>query len=134
MNDYFLHVEQKPLDNYLDKPFIFPEGAKTKNKIAVQSFSPNNIGVKITADSTTTLILQQNFYPHWFYKTNGKNQQVVNQSGINFMSAPVGKGQNNIEFIFEPTAVKWTMLLSAFVFVMYSLILLVSWVKRSSPS
>jgi hypothetical protein len=133
MNAYFENNISNSHNNFLNEPFIFIEGAKDKNNVVIQSFSPNQIAITVTADSSTQLVLQQNFYPHWFYQ-NGANKKAVNHAGINFMSAPVNKGVNNIVFSFEPTAVKWAMLLSAILFVIYCLLLFIPTSKRPSPS
>ena len=58
----------------------------------------------------------------------------VEKAGINFMSGPVSKGSNIITFSFEPTLVKWTMLLSAILFVIYCLFLFIPIPKQTFPS
>lgn len=133
MSSYFENKEHYPENNFLDEPFIFIEGAKDKDNLIIQSYSPHKITVAINADSSTRIVLQQNFYPHWFYQ-NGTNKKEVDHAGINFMSAPVLKGQNNIVFSFEPTIIKWAMLLSAVLFVIYCLLLFIPATKPSSPS
>jgi hypothetical protein len=40
----------------------------------------------------------------------------VNEYGINFMSAPISKGENNISFVFEPKNVEIAMVISLTVF------------------
>ena len=133
MSAYFENRKRYPDNNFLNKPFIFIEGAKDKNNMIIKSFSPNKITLAVTADSPTRIILQQNFYPHWFYQ-NGANKSAVDKAGISFMSAPVSKGQNKIIFSFKPTAVKWAMLLSAIVFVIYCLLLFIPITKPPSLS
>ncbi len=133
MSAYFENSKRYPDNNFLNKPFIFFEGAKDKNNIIIQSFSPNKITLAVTAESSTQIVLQQNFYPHWFYQ-NSANKSAVDKAGISFMSAPVSKGQNKIIFSFEPTAVKWAMLLSAILFVIYCLLLFIPISKPPSLS
>ena len=136
MNEYFKNYKQFPNDNFLNHPFIFieaPRSAIEADNLKIQSFNPNKIVVIAKVDSLTNIILQQNYYPHWFYQ-NGTIKRPVEKAGLSFMSAPATKGQNNISFTFEPTVVKWGMLLSAFLFLIYCLILFFPATKPSSPS
>ena len=119
-------------ENYLNKPFIFTDDPSA-SQTTIQSFTPQKIELTVTGSTATQLILQQNFYPHWFY-TNGKEKKEVTSFGLNFMSAPVNKGENNISFLFEPSGVKWAMLLSAVVFVICCLSLLFFSFKSPFPS
>lgn len=115
MNAYFENNLLHPGNNFLSMPFIFIAGSATTNKLLIQNYSPNKIALSVDASTDTKVILQQNFYPHWFYK-NGVVKKEVGQAGINFMSAPASKGHNNIVFSFEPTVVKWAILVSVVVF------------------
>jgi hypothetical protein len=133
MNEYFQHNDSFPNDNYLSKPFIFIQASTEKNSLSIQSFNPNSIVINATVDTLANIVLQQNYYPHWFYQ-NGVIKKPVEQAGINFMSAPAQKGPNNITFSFEPRAVKWAMFLSALLFLVYCLILFIPATKPPSPS
>jgi len=133
MNAYFLNIEIKSKDNYLDKPFIFILDSINKNNLTIKSFSPNKIVIMAMAGDGTKLVLQQNFYPHWFYN-NSVNKNLVKKEAINFMSAPLVKGQNTITFSFEPTAVIIAMMFSAALFVIYCSILLILSFKKYSVS
>jgi hypothetical protein len=91
--------------------------------LRVNSFSPNKINITTFTDSISEVILQQNFYPHWFYK-NENEKKAVNHAGINFMSAPLLQGEANTLFSFEPTLVKWMMLISAVGFLILLILIL----------
>jgi|GEM_PF-615580 len=127
---YFLNGEHYPDSNFLQYPFIFIKNADAKNSITIQSFEPNKIVLQVKADSPGNIVLQQNFYPHWHYQ-NGTTKTIVDQAGINFMSGKINSGENNIIFSFEPTAVKRAMLLSAVLFVLYCLLLIILMIKRN---
>ncbi|MBI3883217.1 MAG: hypothetical protein HY305_03130 [Sphingobacteriales bacterium] len=88
-----------------------PSSPGDLNDIKINTFSPNEMNISLFANNASQLILQQNNYPHWYYKNEGK-KKMVNQWGINFMSVPIVKGKNTITFLFQPTLVKWMMLLS----------------------
>ena len=124
MNAYFENNYLHPDNNFLAMPFIFIAGDQPGNKLLIQNYSPNKIEVSIDASTGTKIILQQNFYPHWFYNVGDVKHQV-NQAGINFMSAPVSKGHNNIVFSFEPTLVKFAMLISAAVFLIFCILMFI---------
>ncbi len=136
MNEYFKNYGQFPHDNFLNQPFIFieaPFGAIEADNLNIQSFNPNKIVIIAKVDSLTNIVLQQNYYPHWFYQ-NGTIKRPIEKAGLSFMSAPVTKGQNIISFTFEPTVVIWGMVLSAFLFLVYCLILFLPATKPPSPS
>ena len=133
MNSYFLNIERISNNNFLDKPFIFIEDAKNDSSLIIEKFSPNKIVTHFTANSLSQLILQQNYYPHWYYY-NGVQKKEVEKAGINFMSSPTIKGTQTISFSFEPTLVKCAMLLSLITFVIYFLLFLILILKPPSPS
>ena len=89
--------------------------------------------VSAYSDTASQLILQQNFYPHWYYE-NGGIKKEVNSAGINFMSAPVAVGNNNIVFSFEPVIVNRMMLFSLLSFIILLLLAFVLKPTQSSPS
>jgi hypothetical protein len=122
MHAYFESNESNQGSNFLNHPFLFVEGTQNADPIVIQSFSPNKIALWVKADSASSLILQQNYYPHWFFK-NGGHTGLVDSAGINFMKVPIGKGENNIVFSFEPTVVKRAMLISATLFIALCLLL-----------
>ena len=125
MNAYFLSLE----DNYLDQPFIFIKDPVNKNNVIIQSFSPNKITVTANTDTPTKMVLQQNFYSHWFYN-NGVSKTPVQQEGVNFMSASLVTGANKITFSFEPSNVIYAMMFSAALFMIYCMTLLVLYFKK----
>jgi hypothetical protein len=107
---------------HTSKPFIFAENAPGQ-KISIESFSPNEIKIEALCNEPDKLVLQQNFYPHWYY-TNGIEKKAVIPYGINFMSGPLVTGENNIRFVFEPRLVQWGMFVSGVGFVSCCLLLL----------
>lgn len=133
MRSYFERSKDSQEHNFLDEPFMFIQDIKSRGKIEIKSFAPNRIMANVNAGISTNLVLQQNFYPHWFYQ-NGKVKKAVEPFGINFMKAPIIEGENNVIFSFEPRRVKWAMLLSFVLFIGYSSVLFISLFKRPSLS
>jgi hypothetical protein len=133
MSAYFNNNEQNPDSNFLQYPFVFINDAKKNSTITIENFSPNKIVLNVTTESLSQLILQQNYYPHWFYYTN-KEKKKVEKAAVNFMSAPISKDTHTITFSFEPAKIKWAMLLSAIFFVTYCLLLFVLLFKQPYPS
>ncbi len=96
--------------------FISPVQAGHSNAISIASFAPGKISLQIQADHDgSNIVYLQNYYPHWYYN-NGNEKRMVYKSGINFMMAPIAAGKNKLSFSFEPTLVKWAMLVSALCF------------------
>jgi Bacterial membrane protein YfhO len=130
MKAYFDNDEKHPGSNFLHYPFVFFKEPTVNSHITIEEFSPNKIKLLVDADSSAQIILQQNYYPHWSFQIDG-NKQKVEQAGINFMGAPVIKGRHHIEFIFDPWVVKWGMLLSTFLLVIYCILLILTYSKQS---
>ncbi len=133
MRTYFEKDALTKKENRLDKPFIFSADPENVSVVKRLSFSPQKIQLNINSPGESQLVLQQNFYPHWFYN-NGTDKKEMNQYGINFMSLPLSKGDNNISVTFEPALVKATMLFSLIIFILCCLVLIFIRSKRSSLS
>ena len=119
-------------ENHLDKAFIYIEDSAAAT-IQLLSFSPQQMELKVLSNTATQLILQQNFYPHWYY-SNGSDKKELNPYGINFMSLPIAKGENKLNITFEPTIIKYGMLLSVFSLLACCIWLIAGSFKQSSPS
>ncbi|MBC7534396.1 MAG: hypothetical protein H7258_01730, partial [Ferruginibacter sp.] len=119
-------------ENHLDKAFIYIEDSAAAT-IQLLSFSPQQMEITVMSNSATQLILQQNFYPHWFY-SNGSEKKELNPYGINFMSVPIVKGENNLKITFNPTLIMYGMLLSVLSLLVCCIWLFAGTFKQSSPS
>lgn len=119
-------------ENHLDKAFIYAEDSAAAT-IQLLSFSPQQMELNVQSNKATQLILQQNFYPHWYYST-GSDKKELNQYGINFMSVPILKGETHLKISFEPTIIKYGMLLSFFTLLACCIWLLTGSFKQTSPS
>lgn len=128
---YFEKDAMTGKENYLNKPFIFSNDTAAAIEINIVSFSPQKIDLIINSQAASQLILQQNYYPHWFYN-NGKEKKEMAAFGTNFMSVPYEKGISNISLSFEPTMVKQAMMLSFIVFILCCLALI--FIKTKPPS
>jgi len=123
---YFDSVAFLPSDDFTQQAFLFTQPAAadtTKSNCTIIAFSPNAIKVNVISDSAGRLVLQQNLYPHWYYQ-NGNEKEEVLGAGINFMSAPIAKGDNTVVFSFEPVLIKRAMLISLISFILCCLLLL----------
>lgn len=120
MRAYFDSLQHNPRISSAEKPFLFiKEGSAV---ISILHFSPNKIIIRVNAGTATNLIIQQNKYPHWFYKTNAEFKKVLPE-GISFMAVPANKGVNEIILLFRPPYIKTGLLLSAFIFMGYILVI-----------
>lgn len=132
MNEYFEKNEWGTALNFLNQPFLFVESG-IDNKVKIDQYSPNKIVATVQCETSSEIILQQNFYPHWYYQ-NGIDKKPVNGAGISFMSAPAKQGINKVIFSFEPTLVKWMMLFSTICCLLAIIIVIKPLFKRSSLS
>ena len=122
MQQYFDKNDLMAPGNFPNQPFIFI--ASENPSLSIEKFSSGKITVFTKVNKATHLVFQQNFYPHWYYY-DGTEKRVVMHAGINFMSAPISKAVQRITFSFEPTFIKWMMLLSAVSFLICLLFVLI---------
>ncbi|MEO6722515.1 MAG: hypothetical protein ABIN67_19250 [Ferruginibacter sp.] len=132
MRAYFQNLETNADSAFLNKPFLFTTSS-LKDSIFINRFSPDEMKISVIVQEPVELVLQQNFYPHWYYK-NDTERKIINQHGINFMSVPVQKGINNITISFEPAAIKIAMIISLVSFLCCCILLLLFWFKSKPPS
>lgn len=109
MRAYYTDADES--QRYLDKAFLFGEPLIKSDKLKITAYSPNAICLKVLSDSGGVLVLQHNYYPHWYYQ-NDSETYPINRHGISFMSVPLQKGSNNIRIFFNPKIVRYMMLLS----------------------
>lgn len=126
MRSFFDNSQQTEI-NYFEKPFLYTDNGKAA--LTILNFSPNKIVLKAKVDTTSRLILLQNYYLHWRYRTNGESQSMLKE-GINFMAVPLNKGNNEITLFFDPKHIKVAMCVSAMIFIVYVLLFLFFKVKQ----
>ncbi len=111
---YFNQIERDSTFNMKYNPYLFfcahPENKKITGDSTqfltsenIISYSVNQIHVRFNSPKKTNLVILQNNYPHWFYKTVN-NLSSVNKAGLTFISIPVSKGVNDIECFFYPAS------------------------------
>ncbi len=130
-NKYFSATPDTSL-NIMQRNYLFLKNDKENKQSSIQSFTGNKIQIKIFAHQDDTLVFLQANYPHWFYKS-GENKNATLPYAATFISAPVKKGDNNIEFVFEPVKVKVGMLISLITFCMIIILLILNpaFIRRS---
>ena len=129
-SDYFDSTELSIHKNdfFESKPFVFLIDT-TASSIEVLKFSPQKIIINTNSTKNNSLILQQNFYPHWFYNIGNVKHPVI-PFGINFIKVPIPKGVESLTIVFEPKWVLFGMAFSALALVIGILILLFGFRKQ----
>jgi hypothetical protein len=127
MRSYFDSLQHNTGISYAEKPFLFIKEGNAG--ISILHFSPNKIIVRVNADTASKLIIQQNEYPYWYYKTNAEFKKVLPE-GISFMAVPVNKGMNEIILHFRPAFIKTGLLLSGLFFMGYLFVIVFYKTKR----
>lgn len=115
MKEFFKDVYKQNDLQYFNKAFLFIKDGADSGGIKILSFSPNKIHLKATSPQEGQLVLQQNNYPYWECTVNGRKQTIATD-GVNFMSVPLQKGNNDIIFLFRPAGIKKAMLISIIAF------------------
>ena len=126
---YFELIRHRPGMTFLNENFLFSGNA---TKPWIQEFTSNNIKFEIIVNNDSDeVVYQQAFYPHWFYNNGKEKKEAVKHLG--FMGAPLSKGENQIEFSFEPKKVKVGMVIAlvSFLVIVLLLILNPAFIRRS---
>ena len=85
------------------------------DKVSITSYSPNHITINASVSDTGSLTFLQNYYRFWKVYNNEKEQPVTMAAGT-FMSTPLRKGINNVEFRFKPARIQIVLLINLLVF------------------
>jgi uncharacterized membrane protein YfhO len=64
------------------------------------SYTPNEIVIKTSSNSTALLFLSDNYYPGWKASVNGKNSKIY-RADYSFRAVIVPKGDSVVEFLFN---------------------------------
>ncbi|MEP6711696.1 MAG: hypothetical protein ABJA37_04725 [Ferruginibacter sp.] len=127
MRHYFEQLKKDTGNEALNKAVFFIQDENTNNRISITRYTANQIDISAYSTTVSKIIIQQNWYPHWFY---GPEKKQVLQAGINFISIPVAKGQNKITVKFEPKLIRYAMLFSAVFFLAF---LALFFILKSKP-
>jgi len=108
-------------ENLSSKPYLFVISSSEKTPV-VTRFTGSSIDVTGNFEANDSIVLQQNFYRHWYYTSNNKKYSTLPYMGI-FNAAIIPTGTKELNFYFEPVFVKRMMLLSAVTFILFFMIL-----------
>ena len=96
----------------------------------IVSYSTNQIHLQFNAIDKGYLVFLQNYYPHWYYKSDSAIIKTE-KAGVCFMAAPVKKGFNNIYFYFKPTLIVTLFISTAFIFSLFVILIVLPLSKRA---
>ncbi|MEJ7626105.1 MAG: hypothetical protein WKF35_04535 [Ferruginibacter sp.] len=109
---YFDTIASVPGLSYMQNSLLFlKSNANTLQNKNIDSYDPGKISFNYKSVGNETMVLQQNYYPYWFYD-DGKKISPVAREGINFIGIPLKKGPNKITVFFNPAKIKIAMLVS----------------------
>ena len=129
---YYKEAAKDSTVRITDMPFAYiansieekkPKRTRSIAQQDIVSYKTGEIHFKIASDSSRFLVILQNLYPHWYYKTKG-NILPVKQAGISFIAVPLEKGENDITLFFNPKNVKAGLFISAFTMLLFTALLL----------
>jgi hypothetical protein len=71
---------------------------------AIESYAPERVVVRATAERPGFLVLTDLYHPGWRARVDGEEADVLRGDYI-FRAVPIGAGSHEVEFVFEPTTV-----------------------------
>jgi hypothetical protein len=123
---YFDTLTVTPALSHMHDALLFVEDSVGSTVPEIMAYDPGKITFRAYSPAGGTMVIQQNSYPYWYYD-NGQEVRAAGRAGINFMSAPLSKGDNRITLFFDPKKVKAGMLISLVSFCLaISIIMLLS--------
>lgn len=87
----------------------------------IKSFTTNELILNFDSATKQFLVFLQNYYPHWYYQQNNMTKPVL-KAGITFMAIPISNEKGTIRIFFKPRLVKFLLIFSAIVLVLYTFI------------
>jgi hypothetical protein len=117
--DSFFRSQQK--DTVLSKPYIFLKSGN--QNFEVKTFTPQRIVIHVESMGSDSLVYLQNYYTYWRAFNNDK-VIPVSKACVSFMSVPVNKGTNEIEFRYADTKLTWFVLVAFITWITILLILI----------
>jgi hypothetical protein len=106
-------------DTLFAKPYLFTTSS-AERKLIVTGFTGSSVTVSGNFATNDSIVLQQNYYRHWYYISAGKKYPALTYKGI-FNVAPVTAGTNELKFVFEPVFIMNMMIVSAICFGLFFL-------------
>jgi hypothetical protein len=114
--DYF---NGKQLNNFVNRPPFFTTDS---GHIKIVNFSPHSAQLSVTAASPGLLVYQQAFYPHWFVVANNGKEPIILFNNC-FMAVPIQKGEQQVQFLFDPFWPKFGLFFSLAALIIYLVLL-----------
>ncbi len=108
-------------------PFIFNN--KKNNEVQVINYTGKSLDIRLSGKNTTALLLQQNYYPHWF--ANGLHVSPIENAP--FISIPIRESEQKVHLEFKPAVVLFWMAFSTVALCLYLVLIFVS-PKPRDPS
>ena len=113
--------------SYLDDPNM---QAETPSTVEVLEFNPNKIRVSVTRNGFEDhLLFLQNTFPGWEATVDGEAAEIK-ITDYTYMAVPVPEGSHEVVFEFRPQKVLWAFRLSAVVWLLLPVLLLLDWWRR----
>lgn len=93
-----------------EDPNINIEGTNS-GSVIIESYKPEEILIKTKTDHQRILFLSDNYYPGWKAYINGFQTKIY-RADYAFRAIVVPKGENKVEFVYEPSSFKIGALIS----------------------
>ncbi len=128
---YYYEAAKDTTLRITDMPFVYisnsiiekkPKKTKDVEQGNVVSYKTGELIVKVIADTASYIVMLQNYYPHWYYKKDGK-VLPVQQAGMNFIGVPLEKGEKDLTIFFNPIRIKAALFASGTVFIVLIILL-----------
>jgi hypothetical protein len=99
-------------------------------RATISSYSDNGVHIHTSASGGAWLVLSDTYYPGWVASVDGQPTDVL-RGDVLFRVVPVPAGEHEVEFRFEPTSVKFGLLVSLGALLALALAAIVSggWVR-----
>jgi hypothetical protein len=98
--DDALKIGNEPLDNY-----------SSANQVSIMQYTPNRIGVTVSATTAGYLVLSELSYPGWQVAVDGQHKPLLSFRNI-FRSVYLPSGEHQVQFIYAPKEFRWGLIIS----------------------
>jgi hypothetical protein len=83
----------------------------TRDQVAVESDVPGKVRFQVDTDAPGVLVFSEAYFPGWRATVDGRATPVLRADGA-LLAAAVPAGSHQVEFVYQPAALRWGGLIS----------------------
>jgi hypothetical protein len=107
----------------------------TQSDVEIVTYEPEEIRLRATLEAPGYLVLTDTYYPGWVAEVDGR-YTPIQRANLYFRAVPLEAGNHEITFRFQPTVIRWGLIISIVSWFVWGLAItvVISYIGRKSSS